>query len=100
MSQATLIATAPDRFALSGELSFATVTSLLAQSRSLFAAVTSLDIDLSGVKHADSAGLSLLLAWLRFGKREGKAIRYRGLPAQLRALATISEVDSLFGNLA
>jgi phospholipid transport system transporter-binding protein len=98
--QATLTNTGADKFAVSGELSFATVTGLLAQSRSLFAVAANLDIDLSGVKHADSAGLSLLLEWLRYGKRESKAVRYHGLPAQLHALANISEVDSLFGNVA
>ena len=100
MPQATLTSTGADQFAVSGELSFATVTALLEQSRSLFAAAATLDIDLSGVNHADSAGLSLLLEWLRYGKRASKAVRYRGLPTQLHALATISEVDSLFGDIA
>ena len=100
MSQATLTSVSSDQFAVSGELGFATVTALLEQSRPLFAAAANLDIDLSGVTHADSAGLSLLLEWLRYGKRAGKTVRYHGLPAQLHALANISEVDGLFGNVA
>lgn len=100
MPQASLTSTGTDQFAVNGELSFATVTTLLQQSRSLFAAAANLEIDLSGVNHADSAGLSLLLEWLRYGKRENKVVHYHGLPAQLHALANISEVDSLFGNVA
>ena len=100
VSQATLTSTSGHHFALSGELSFATVTALLEQSRSMFAAANRIELDLSGVTHADSAGLSLLIEWLRYGKQHNKQVRFANLPAQLRSLADISEVDSLFANVA
>jgi phospholipid transport system transporter-binding protein len=50
---------------------------------------------LSAVTHADSAGLALLLEWLRYGKLNNKPVRYQNLPAQLQSLAAISEVDTL-----
>lgn len=100
MAQAKLVATAADQFAVSGELSFATVTALLQQSRAVFADAAKLTIDLAGVTHADSAGLSLLLEWLRYGKHHDKPVQFHNMPAQLRSLAEISEVQPLFGNLA
>lgn len=83
------------RYAVSGELSFATVTDLLLQSRSLFAGESNFEVDLSGVTHADSAGLSLLIEWLRQAKLQGRQLRYMALPTQLNSLASISEVEDL-----
>jgi phospholipid transport system transporter-binding protein len=96
MAQATLTSTGTDQFAVTGNLSFATVGELLDQSKALFATVPSIDIDLSAVLHADGAGLALLLEWLRYGKQANKAVRYHNLPAQLQSLAEISEVEELF----
>jgi phospholipid transport system transporter-binding protein len=91
---------APGRYRLTGELSFATVSALLSQSRVLFAAESALQIDLSNVAHADSAGLSLLIEWLRQAKLQGRQLHYLALPAQLVALASISEVDGLLSQSA
>lgn len=95
MSAAKLAQQGEGRYRVSGELSFATVTDLLLQSRSLFAGEPSIELDLSGVTYADSAGLSLLIEWLRQARLQGKHLHYLALPAQLQALANISEVDDL-----
>lgn len=100
MTSATLQQLSPGRYSLSGELSFATVTGLLQQSRSLFAGESNIEMDLSGVTHGDSAGLSLLIEWLRQAKLQGRQLRYIALPAQLNALASISEVDGLLAATA
>ncbi|HVY22122.1 MAG TPA: STAS domain-containing protein [Steroidobacteraceae bacterium] len=95
MSQATLTSRGENQFAVSGNMNFATVPELLSQSERLFSAASAIDIDLSAVLHADSAGLALLLEWLRYGKHNSKSVHYRNVPAQLRLLAAISEVESL-----
>ena len=100
MSAAKLEEQGPGRYRVSGELSFATVTALLLQSRSLFAGESDLEVDLSGVTHADSAGLSLLIEWLRLAKQQSKKLHYLALPTQLSALASISEVDGLLSQSA
>jgi len=43
----------------------------------------------------DSAGLAVLLDWLGAAKRRGRTLRYTHLPADLTALARISEVEDL-----
>jgi phospholipid transport system transporter-binding protein len=100
MSTAKLESLDNGKYSVSGELSFATVTGLLAQSRSLFAGDSSVELDLSGVTHADSAGLSLLIEWLRQARLQGRQLRYVALPAQLQALASISDVDGLLAATA
>lgn len=83
------------RFALNADLTFETVTSMLVESKRLFADQEHIDIDMAGVRRADSAGLALLLEWLSWAQSAGRRIEYRNIPAQIAAIARISEVDAL-----
>lgn len=91
---AELVENAAGQYAVKGDLSFATVAGLLKRSASLFAQ-PQVAIDLAGVTYADSAGLALLIEWLRLARQRGVTLRYSGLPEQLRSLAAISEVEAL-----
>jgi phospholipid transport system transporter-binding protein len=95
VSEAAVTKKGINQFAVSGKLSFDTVSELMQQGTALFANASNVDIDLSSVTHADSAGLALLLEWLRYGKHNNKVVRYQNLPAQLTSLAAISEVDAM-----
>lgn len=92
------MATGAGQYSVNGELSFATAAGLLDKSTSVFAQSQNLAVDLSGVTYADSAGLALLIEWLRLAKQRGAMLRYSGLPGQLKSLAAISEVESLLEN--
>lgn len=83
------------RFALEGELVFRTVTALDRAARKAFAGVKDVEVDLAGVTRCDSAALALLLEWAGRARRSGSALRYRGLPDALLAIAAISEVEDL-----
>jgi phospholipid transport system transporter-binding protein len=85
------------KFALAGVLGFSTVTALLKRSRELFDGQQTLAIDLKGVTQADSAGLALLLEWLSLARSSSRQIEFLNLPEQIRALARISEVETLLG---
>lgn len=95
INRSSLVETGAGRFAVNGALSFATAADLLKQSSPLFTQPQSVGVDLSGVTHSDSAGLALLIEWLRLAKQRGVTLKYSGLPAQLRSLAAISEVEEL-----
>ncbi len=85
-----------DRFKVSGELTFATVTELLEQSRGLFAqAGESLEVELEAVERADSAGLALLIEWMRLANAQGKTIHFSSLPEQMKAIAVASDLDTI-----
>ena len=81
-----------DVWRLSGELSFATVGSLLTEfSQHLAKHTPPKVLDLSEVSRTDSAGLALLIEWLK----QSATITFRNIPDQLQSLATISGVQAL-----
>lgn len=83
------------RFLVRGELGFATVRDALEQSKSLFAEHSIIELDLAGVTRADSAGLALLLEWVNWARNSVREITYRNIPAQVRSIAEISEVEDM-----
>lgn len=80
---------------ISGELTFATVNSLLTEVKSLVASQPSLDVDLSDVTRSDSAGLALLVHWMRAAKQAKKPLIFHQIPAQMMAIASASGLDEL-----
>lgn len=89
-----LIADQGDRWQVRGDLTFATVLDALARSRPLLGtAAGDLCIDLAGVARADSAGIALLLEWMRMAAAAGRTVRFCGMPAQMHAIARVSDLD-------
>ena len=86
-----------DRVAIRGALTFDTAR--LASAAGLRAigasAARRLEVDFAAVTAADSAGLAVCLVWLAQAQRDGRELRFLNLPAHIRSLARISEVDSL-----
>ena len=97
MSKAQLEALGTGRFRVSGVLDASTAADVLEQSESRFAQEPQIDVDLGGVGESDSAGLALLIEWLRVARQSGKQIHFANVPAQIQALARISEVEDLIG---
>ena len=83
------------RFRIAGELGFRTAGAALARSRKLFRDHSVIELDLSGVRRADSAGLALLLEWVNWARHSAREIEFHHIPAQLVAIAEISEVDDM-----
>ena len=96
-SRARLESLGAGRFRVSGVLDATTARAVLEQSESRFEQFPNLDVDLGGVGESDSAGLALLIEWLRLAKQWNKPIRFANVPAQIEALARISEVEDLIG---
>jgi phospholipid transport system transporter-binding protein len=83
------------RFALSGDMSFETADRILRSSESLFRQHVALEIDLSEVGKADSAGLALMLEWKAQAAQRGAVIQFIDIPDSLLAVAKTSEVSDL-----
>ena len=83
------------QFSLSGEMSFATAEQILRTSEELFEQHTRLEIDLSNVTRADSAGLALLLEWITWANHTVREIRFVNVPEKIDAIAKTTEVDHL-----
>lgn len=83
------------RYAVAGELGLTSAAAMLAAGSAAFAGQPRVDVDLSRVGRADSAGLAVLIEWTRLARLAGAQINFRALPARLSALARIGGVDQL-----
>ena len=83
------------RFAIIGDMTFATAEQLLRASEVPFEQHTRIEVDLSGVAVADSAGLALLLEWVTWANHTVREISYEGMPERILAIAKTTEVDHL-----
>lgn len=82
---------------LKGALTVETVPKLAADGLPDAGETARFHIDLSGVHHADSAGLALLVDWLAAARAAGYELVFEQAPAQLVAIARVSGVAGLLG---
>jgi phospholipid transport system transporter-binding protein len=80
-------------YRVSGEMTLDTATDIVAETESLFDQAPTVSIDLTAVSRADSAGLALLITWMRQAKKSGKTISFHNLPTQMQAIARASGLD-------
>lgn len=90
-----IAATGPGAFSVTGPVTFATAGALLETGRVQFHGQARLTVNLQGVTGVDSAGLALLLEWLRVARADRRAMTFTALPEKLLAIARLSGVDGL-----
>ncbi|MFI0414775.1 MAG: lipid asymmetry maintenance protein MlaB [Candidatus Thiodiazotropha sp.] len=83
------------RFHVQGEMTFSSVKELLLHSNKLFSAVEELEVDLSRVDYADSAGLALVLEWMAQAAERNARIVFTGVPESMVSIARLCQVESL-----
>ena len=83
------------RWQIEGELGFKSVSGILARAGRLMSSGENIEMDLKGVTRADSAGLALLIEWLREAERAGKSIVFVNVPVQMLSIARISGLDAI-----
>jgi phospholipid transport system transporter-binding protein len=83
------------RFELVGEMSFDTADQILRSSEPSFSEHPALEVDLSQVEKADSAGLALLLEWKAQASQRAAEISFVGVPDSVLAIAKTTEVSDL-----
>ena len=80
------------RIRVSGSLCFDTVPGLREAGVRLIRAGAG-QVDLGGVGDVDSSALALLMEWRRMAADEGRELRFQAVPAAIREIAALSEVD-------
>jgi len=85
----------PGTLGVSGVLSFETAAAALRAIQSALAAGSVARLDLAGVRRSDSAGLACVLAVTAEADRRGQALQVVQIPAGLRVLAQVCEVEPL-----
>lgn len=78
---------------LAGDLTFATINKKTVQLIDVKKINRDIIIDFAEVNQSDSAGLALLIEWMKTAKSAQKQIRFRHLPTQLLTLAKLSGFD-------
>ena len=92
-SSASLEQLTDGEFKITGDLDFQTVPVIWQKSIALFAKCASIHVDLSGVNRSDSAGLALLIEWMRYARTRDISISFHHLPIQMHEIAKVCEVD-------
>jgi phospholipid transport system transporter-binding protein len=85
---------ADDRWTFAGELTFDDATSVLAAASALPLPASGI-VDLSGLAHADSAALAVLLALRRRAAAEGRRVVFASVPAVLDSLARVYGIEDM-----
>ena len=96
MNTPSLKKVAQNAFSVSGELNMQTVPAISQMANGQLSGLSGeVSIDLSAVSRADSAGLALLIDWLRIAKRHRYKLAFRNLPEQLMQIAAVSELQDI-----
>ena len=95
MTVPSLTSAGPGLIAVKGPVTFATAGTLLEAGRALLQGQAAVTVNLGEVSNVDSAGLALLLEWLRQARAERRTVVYQGVPEKLLAIARLSGVEAL-----
>ena len=86
----------PQQMTLEGELNQHTAAALRIRYASLIGGADSqFRVDLSGVSHSNSVGLSLLLCFMRKAKKSNKSLVFVSIPDALFEMARVSGLDDV-----
>lgn len=93
MSQLNIIKQGTGHFIIDGDLTFATIDKQTLKSFSFLKATKEVTIDLSHVSNTDSAGLALMIEWIKYSRHNRTHIAFKNIPVQLHNLAKLSGFD-------
>ena len=92
-----MIACDGGRCTVQGPITVDNVVALLGEGNERFTAAQ-VTVDLAAVTEVDSSALSLLLEWRREAGRNGRAIQFLNLPANLKSLAQLYGVTGFIND--
>ncbi|MDI1278574.1 MULTISPECIES: STAS domain-containing protein [Methylobacter] len=93
MSQLNIIKESNGHFVIDGDLTFATIDKQTLKSFSFLKAAKEITIDLSRVSNTDSAGLALMIEWIKYSRHNRTQLSFKNIPEQLLNLAKLSGFD-------
>ena len=83
------------RVEIAGDLSFGTVGELIARGADAIQGTGKTIFDLGKVTRTDSAGLALMVEWLRRARQKNTRIEIINMPEQMRSIARMSKLDGV-----
>ncbi|MFA6163794.1 MAG: STAS domain-containing protein [Methylobacter sp.] len=93
MSKLNIIDQGAGHFVVDGDLTFSTIDKQSVKSFSFLKAAKEITIDLGRVSCTDSAGLALMIEWIKYTRHNKTQLRFKNIPDQLLTLAKLSGLD-------
>ena len=88
-----IVAQGDGHFMIDGDLTFATIDQTTINSVAFLTTAKHVTIDLSRVVSTDSAGLALMIEWIKYTRLHRTQIVFKNIPNQLLNLAKLSGFD-------
>jgi phospholipid transport system transporter-binding protein len=85
-----------NQFLISGDLNFTNVMSVYKKSLQQSQQCPELTFNFSQLKSSDSAGLALIIEWIKLAKQLNKPVRFTHLSADIMSLAKAAGIDGMF----
>jgi len=96
MQQTADITFQDNRYLISGDLNFNNVMSVYQKSLQQTEKSSELIFDFSQLHSTDSAGLALMVEWIKLSKQLNKPIHFHHLSEDIMSLAKAAGVDGMF----
>jgi len=80
-------------FLVDGDLTFSTIGKDTVKSLEFLTTAKEITVDLSGVTTTDSAGLALMIEWVKYARSHRAQVTFKKIPQQLLNLAKLSGLD-------
>lgn len=93
MGKLQIIDEGAGHFAVDGDLTFLTIDKDTVKSLAFLSSAKEITVDLSRVANTDSAGLALMIEWIRYAGSKRTLLRFKKIPKQLLNLAKLSGLD-------
>jgi phospholipid transport system transporter-binding protein len=93
MTKLSIIDKGSGHFVVDGDLTFFTIDKKTASGFSFLATAKQVSMDLGKVGNADSAGLALMLEWLKHAHSKKVQLRFINTPGQILNLAKLGGLD-------
>lgn len=90
-----IVSAGDGRVEIAGDLTFETVAGLRERGADVLSSDGDVTLDLDAVTRADSAGLALMVEWLKQAKRRDARLKVKNMPDQMLAIARMSKLDSI-----
>ena len=95
MKKLTITPLTPEKFLLNGDLTFATIDKRIVNSINFSVLPDAISIDLQQVNTTDSAGLALIIEWIKLAKAKQIHLLFENIPDQLLALAKLGGLEQV-----
>ncbi|MBL1262673.1 STAS domain-containing protein [Methylomicrobium sp. RS1] len=93
MSGLNIIDKGAGHYLVEGDLTFATIDKQAVKSLNFLTANKEITIDLGQIRNTDSAGLALMIEWIKYCRAKRILLRFSNVPKQLLSLARLSGFD-------